>query len=163
MAHPAPLKLWQESILPEWTDYNRHMNVAYYTLVFDHAVDAFFTYVGLGSEYRSATTGSTFAVEHHITYNKEVVEGDEVRCETRLVGFDEKRLHHYYEMYHVADGYLAATCEFLSLHVDLSTRRVASMPAEKLGPLSDLLDAHVNLPEIKNLGRVIKVPKLKLI
>ena len=68
MAHPAPLKLWQESILPEWTDYNRHMNVAYYTLVFDHAVDAFFTYIGLGREYREATTGSTFAVEHHITY-----------------------------------------------------------------------------------------------
>jgi acyl-CoA thioester hydrolase len=163
MTHPAPLNLWQETILPEWTDYNRHMNVAYYTLVFDHAVDAFFAYIGLGREYREATTGSTFAVEHHITYNKEVVEGDVVRCETRLAGFDDKRLHHYHEMYHVADGYLAATCEFLSLHVDLSTRRVAPMPAEKLEPLSALLDAHSHLPEIENLGRVIKVPKLKLV
>jgi len=163
MTHPAPLTLWQEIILPKWTDYNRHMNVAYYTLVFDHAVDAFFSYVGLGRDYREATTGSTFAVEHHITYNKEVVEGDEVRCETRLVGFDEKRLHHYHEMYHVADGYLAATCEFLSLHVDLSTRRVAPMPAEKLEALSSLLDAHNNLPEITHLGRVIKVPALRSI
>lgn len=163
MTHPAPLTLWQETILPEWTDYNRHMNVAYYTLVFDHAVDAFFSYVGLGRDYREATTGSTFAVEHHITYNKEVVEGDEVRCETRLIGFDEKRLHHYHEMYHVADGYLAATCEFLSLHVDLSTRRVAPMPAEKLEALSSLLDAHNNLPEITHLGRVIKVPALRSI
>jgi acyl-CoA thioester hydrolase len=163
MTHPAPLTLWQETILPKWTDYNRHMNVAYYTLVFDHAVDAFFSYVGLGRDYREATTGSTFAVEHHITYNKEVVEGDEVRCETRLVGFDEKRLHHYHEMYHVADGYLAATCEFLSLHVDLSTRRVAPMPAEKLEALSSLLDAHNNLPEITHLGRVIKVPALRSI
>jgi acyl-CoA thioester hydrolase len=161
MTHHAPLKLWQETILPEWTDYNRHMNVAYYTLVFDHAVDAFFGYIGLGREYREATTGSTFAVEHHITYNKEVVEGDDVRCETRLVGFDDKRLHHYHEMYHVADGYLAATCEFLSLHVDLSTRRVTSMPTEKIEALTDLLDAHKILPEIKNLGRVIKVPKLR--
>ena len=162
MIHPVSLKLWQETILPEWTDYNRHMNVAYYTLVFDHAVDAFFSYIGLGREYREATTGSTFAVEHHITYNKEVVEGDDVRCETRLVGFDDKRLHHYHEMYHVADGYLAATCEFLSLHVDLSTRRVASMPAEKIDALASLLDAHRKLPEINNLGRVIKVPKLRL-
>lgn len=137
------------------------MNVAYYTLVFDHAVDAFFTYIGLGRDYREATAGSTFAVEHHITYNREVVEGDEVRCETRLVGFDDKRLHHYHEMYHVADGYLAATCEFLSLHVDLSTRRVAPMPVEKLEPLAGLLDAHNPLPNIKNLGRVIKVPKLR--
>ena len=162
MIHPVSLKLWQETILPEWTDYNRHMNVAYYTLVFDHAVDAFFSYIGLGREYREATTGSTFAVEHHITYNKEVVEGDDVRCETRLVGFDDKRLHHYHEMYHVADGYLAATCEFLSLHVDLSTRRVAPMPAEKIDALASLLDAHRKLPEINNLGRVIKVPKLRL-
>jgi len=162
MIHPVPLKLWQETILPEWTDYNRHMNVAYYTLVFDHAVDAFFSYIGLGREYREATTGSTFAVEHHITYNKEVVEGDDVRCETRLVGFDDKRLHHYHEMYHVADGYLAATCEFLSLHVDLSTRRVAPMPAEKIDALASLLDAHRKLPEINNLGRLIKVPKLRL-
>jgi acyl-CoA thioester hydrolase len=162
MIHPVPLKLWQETILLEWTDYNRHMNVAYYTLVFDHAVDAFFSYIGLGREYREATTGSTFAVEHHITYNKEVVEGDDVRCETRLVGFDDKRLHHYHEMYHVADGYLAATCEFLSLHVDLSTRRVAPMPAEKIDALASLLDAHRKLPEINNLGRLIKVPKLRL-
>ena len=147
--------------MPEWTDYNRHMNVAYYTLVFDHAVDAFFTYIGLGREYREATTGSTFAVEHHITYNKEVVEGDVVRCETRLAGFDDKRLHHYHEMYHVADGYLAATCEFLSLHVDLSTRRVTPMPVEKQESLSGLLEAHSNFPETGNLGRVIKVPKLK--
>ena len=161
MTHPSPLKLWQESILPEWTDYNRHMNVAYYTLVFDHAVDAFFTYIGLGREYREATTGSTFAVEHHITYIQEVVESDEVRCETRLVGFDDKRLHHYHEMYHVADGYLAATCEFLSLHVDLSTRRVTPMPVGKQKSLSGLLEAHSNFPETGNLGRVIKVPKLK--
>ena len=162
MSHPAPLKLWQETILPEWTDYNRHMNVAFYTLVFDHAVDAFFSYVGLGRDYREETTGSTFAVEHHITYNKEVVEGDEVLCETRLVGFDDKRLHHYHEMYHVADGYLAATCEFLSLHVDLSTRRVSPMPPENLDPLSELLDAHATLPPIENLGRVIKIPQLNL-
>jgi acyl-CoA thioester hydrolase len=161
MSHPAPLKIWQETILSEWTDYNRHMNVAYYTLVFDHAVDAFFTYIGLGREYREATTGSTFAVEHHITYIQEVVESDEVRCETRLVGFDDKRLHHYHEMYHVADGYLAATCEFLSLHVDLSTRRVTPMPVEKQESLSGLLEAHSNFPETGNLGRVIKVPKLK--
>ena len=147
--------------MPEWTDYNRHMNVAYYTLVFDHAVDAFFAYIGLGREYRKVTTGSTFAVEHHITYIQEVVESDEVRCETRLVGFDDKRLHHCHEMYHVADGYLAATCEFLSLHVDLSTRRVTPMPVGKQKSLSGLLEAHSNFPETGNLGRVIKVPKLK--
>ena len=129
MTHPAPLELWSETIIPDWIDYNGHMNVAYYTLVFDHAVDAFFDYVGLDRAYRESGAGSTFAVEHHITYNQEVVEGDRVRCTSRLLGFDEKRIHHYHEMYHATDGYLASAGEFLSLHIDLSIRRVSPFPA----------------------------------
>ena len=162
MTHPAPLELWSETIIPDWIDYNGHMNVAYYTLVFDHAVDAFFTYVGLGRDYRETTTGSSFAVEHHITYNQEVVEGDVVRCTSRLVGFDEKRIHHYHEMYHVADGYLAATCEFLSLHIDLSIRRVTRLPDANLERLSAVMAAHEKLPPSDNIGRVIKRPILSV-
>ena len=161
MKHSAPLKLWREVIQSEWTDYNQHMNVAYYTLVFDHAVDVFFSYVGLGKEYREATKGSTFAVEHHITYDREVVEGDEVYIESQLIGFDEKRLHHYHEMYNVNENYLASTCEFLSLHVDLSTRRVAPIPVEKLRLLSEVAKEHQSIQINKNLGSIIKIPKPK--
>ena len=92
MTEPAPLELWRETVKPEWVDYNGHMNVAYYTLVFDHAVDAFFTHIGMGRDYRDAMTCSTFTVEHHITYDREVLEGDGLICRTRLVGFDEKRI-----------------------------------------------------------------------
>jgi acyl-CoA thioester hydrolase len=158
VTHPAPLDLWSETISPDWIDSNNHMNVAYYTLVFDHTVDAFFDYVGLGRDYRERTTGSSFAVEHHITYNQEVVEGDQVRCTCRLVGFDEKRIHHYYEMYQVADGYLASTCEFLSLHVDLSTRRVTPLPKTVMDRLSDILAVHETMPPTDNVGRIIKRP-----
>lgn len=158
MTHAAPLELWSETIVPDWIDYNGHMNVAYYTLVFDHAVDEFFAYVGLNQDYRDTTTGSTFAAEHHITYNQEVVEADLVRCISRLVGFDEKRIHHYHEMYHVADGYLAATGEFLSLHVDLSIRRVTPLPDTILDTLSEVMVAHEKLPASDNIGRVITKP-----
>jgi len=161
MTDAAPLRLWRETIRPEWIDYNGHMNVAYYTLVFDRAVDALFEHVGLGRAYREAGKGSTFAVEQHITYNREVVEGDEVRIETRLAGFDEKRIHHYHEMFHAADGYLAATTEFLSLHVDLATRRVAPFPDAITDRLAPLLAAHAALPPPDALGRVIRVPALK--
>ena len=160
MNHPAPLELWSETIIPDWIDYNGHMNVAYYTLVFDHTVDEFWAYLGLGKAYRDSTNGSSFAVEHHITYNQEVVEGDIVRCTSRLVGFDEKRIHHYHEMYHAADGYLASTSEFLSLHVDLSIRRVTPMPAAILDRLGDVMAAHQNMPPSENIGRVIKKPIL---
>ena len=160
MTETAPIKGWSEKVLPEWTDYNRHMNVGYYTLIFDHGVDVFFDKIGLGQNYRETTSGSTFAVEHHITYNKEVVEGDTVECVSRLVGFDEKRLHHYHEMYHQKQGFLAATCEFLSLHVSLTTRRVSPMPIEKLNYLSKVLASHKNLPPVKYIGRVIKTPSI---
>jgi len=134
------------------------MNVAYYTLIFDHAVDALFSYVGLDRGYRDTTNGNSFVVEHHITYNQEVVEGDVVRCTARLVGFDEKRIHHYYEMYHASEGYLASACEFLSLHVDLSARRVTPLPGSILDRLTDLLRVHEMMPPSDNIGRVIKRP-----
>ena len=158
MTHPAPLELWSETVLPDWIDYNGHMNVAYYTLVFDHAVDAFYKYVGLGRDYRDRTNNSTFAVEHHITYDREVVEGDPVRCTARLMGFDEKRIHLYHEMYHAADGYLAATCEFLSLHIDLSIRRVTPLPGEVRDKLAEILAVHGQMPPPDHVGRVIKQP-----
>ena len=158
MTKTAPIDGWREKILPEWTDYNRHMNVAYYTLIFDHGVDVFFEKIGLGRNYRETSFGSTFAVEHHITYNKEVMEGDTVECMSRLVGFDEKRLHHYHEMYHQKHGFLAATCEFLSLHVNLTTRRVSPIPEGNLNYLSKILAVHKKLPPAKYLGRVIKTP-----
>ena len=155
MIHPAPLKLWHEVIQPEWTDHNRHMNVAFYTLIFDHGVAAFFNCVGLGHEYRESTNSSTFAVEQHVTFNKEVLQGDEVRCETQLIGFDNKRVHYYHEMYHSADVYLAATCEFLSLHVDLETRRVAIIPQEKLEVLSELRTTHKRIAKSAKSARIM--------
>ncbi len=157
---PAPLELWRETVLPEWTDYNGHMNVAYYTLVFDHGVDAFFNFAGLGRDYRQRTTFSTFTVEHHITYDREVLEGDGLVCTSRLIGFDEKRIHHYHEMFHAADGYRAATCEFLSLHMDLSVRRVTPMGDDRLASFAEILKAHERLPPAEKLGRTIRVPRL---
>ena len=133
--------------------------MAYYALVFDHAVDAFFNYIELGREYRKVTKGSTFAVEHQIQYNRKVVEGDEFFVESLLIGFDEKRLHHYHEMYYMNGDYLAATSEFLSLHVDLKTRRVPPIPKNKIGRIYDICFTHKSNPKNPNLGNKIKVSK----
>ena len=155
MGDDGPLDLWCEAVRPGWIDFNGHMNVAYYVLIFDHAVDALFNHVGLDTDYRTRTTGSTFTVESHITYDRELVEGDEARCTAQLMDFDEKRIHHYYEMYHATEGYLAATTEFMSLHVDLETRRVVPMPDAILDQLGGLMASHARLPRPENLGRVI--------
>lgn len=160
MAIPAPLELWREPVRAEWIDYNGHMNVAYYTLVFDHGVDAFFDYIGLGQSYRETTTGTTMAVESHLTYRRELVEGAVARCTTQLIGFDEKRIHHYHEMYHAEEGFLAATAEFMTLHVDAGARKVSPLPQAVQFRLGDMLASHDSLPRPEMLGHVMKVPSL---
>ena len=160
MTIPAPLDLWRETVPEEWIDYNGHMNVAYYMLIFDHAVDALFDDVGLGRDYRERASGTTFTVEAHITYDRELVEGDEARCTARLLGCDEKRIHHYYEMFH-GDGYLAATVEFMSLHIDLETRKVTPFPDPIQARLAEMLAAHGELEVPERVGRRLRIPPRK--
>ena len=152
---PEPFELHGETILPAWCDYNGHMNLAYYVLVFDHATDAFWDTLGIGLDYRDRTNNSTFGVESHITYDREVLEGDEVRCTTQLLGFDDKRIHYFHRMYHAEHGYLAATTELLSVHVDLTVRRVAPMPRDVQARLDDTMESHRAFGPPDQAGRVI--------
>lgn len=152
----APLELHTETVVPDWIDYNGHMNVAYYVLAFDHATDAFLDSLGLDESYRTRTNCSTFAVEAHITYKREVGEGDELRFTTQLLGFDAKRIHFIHHMYHARDGFLAATNEWLSLHVDLTTRRVSSFPEDIQHRLKQVMDEHGKLPTPREAGRALR-------
>ncbi len=158
MSIAAPLDLFRERVLPEWIDYNGHMNVAYYVLAFDHATDAFFDFIGLDEDYRTTTGNSTFAVEAHVTYQREVAEGDEMQFTTQLLGYDEKRLHFFHHMYHAEQGFLAATAEWLSLHIDLDRRRVAPMPGAIAARLAEVHAAHKALPVPAEAGHVIRKP-----
>ena len=158
MTISAPLRLHREEVRPEWIDYNGHKNVAYYVLAFDHATDAFFDFVGLDEAYREATGMSTFAVEAHVTYQREVTEGDGLNFDTRLLGFDDKRIHFFHQMHHAEAGFLAATAEWLGLHVDLAHRRVAPMPERIKRRLAEGLAAHEGLPVPPEVGRPIRRP-----
>ena len=152
-----PPELHREFIRPEWCDYNGHMNLAYYVLVFDHATDAFWDDLGIGLKYRDRTDHSTFTVESHITYDQEVLEGDEVRCTTQLLGFDDKRIHYFHRMYHVGNDYLAATTELLGIHVDLTARRVAPMPGNIRARLGDVMNLHRCFVPPDQVGQVISL------
>ena len=159
MVKPAPLELHHDSVRSEWIDYNGHMNVAYYILAFDYATDAFFDHLGLDRAYRETTGNSTFAVDAHVTYQREVAEGDPLRFSTQLIGFDQKRLHFFHRMYHAEEGFLSATAEWLSLHIDMNRRRVAPMPPQIAERLAALWEEHRQLPDPDELGKVIKRPR----
>ncbi len=140
---------------PEWIDNNGHMNMGYYVVVFDLATDEWMRYVGLDAEHRAARAVTTFCLEAHVTYHREVREGDPLRFTTRLLDFDAKRLHYIHEMYHRDSGYLAATNELMSLHVSQGTRRGAAMAPEILERLSLIRAAHDRLPRPPQVGRVM--------
>lgn len=117
-------------VLPEWIDANRHMNVAYYVLAFDLAIDGLWRQFGITDEYIESTAGSTFAVESHVTWQRELHEGDAYLITAQVLAYDEKRIHQFQRLYHAGKGFLAATCEWMNLHVDLGVRRVSPWPAD---------------------------------
>ena len=129
--------------------------MGYYLVVFDRATDAFLHQVGLTAELREGTGATTFTLEAHVNYLNELREGDPLRFTTRLLGFDHKRIHYFHEMYHATEGYLAATIELMSLHVNHSTRRSAPMAMEVTRCLEEILEAHEPLPMPEQVGRRI--------
>lgn len=117
-------------VLREWIDINDHMNVAYYLLAFDQAVDALWVRFGLTEDYIRDHSSSTIAVESHVTWQREIVEDEPFVVTSQILAFDEKRIHQFQRMYHAEKGFLAATCEWMNLHFDTDRRRVAPWPGE---------------------------------
>jgi acyl-CoA thioester hydrolase len=152
---PAPFDGFRDRVRPEWIDDNGHMNMAYYVLVFDYATDAWFEHVGLGRAHRATHGVTTFCLEAHVTYHREVRGGDPLRFTTLFLDHDAKRLHYFHEMYHATEGYLAATNELVSLHVSQATRRAAAMDPAVLTRLARIQAAHARLPRPPQVGRAM--------
>jgi acyl-CoA thioester hydrolase len=141
----------------DWIDYNRHMNVAYYVLAFDLGVDALWNTFGITDTYISSTRGSTFGVECHVTYQKELHEGDPYIITTQVLGYDAKRIHQFQRLYHGRDGFLSATCEWMNLHVDLESRRVTPWPEDILRRIGEFAGSQVERARPAEAGRVMTI------
>jgi acyl-CoA thioester hydrolase len=146
-------------VRPEWIDINGHMNVAFYVLAFDKAVDDLLARVGVTDDYIRDTGGTTFAVESHVTWRQELTEGQAYRIESQVLAYDEKRVHQFQRMYHATENYLAATAEWMNLHVDLATRRVSAWPESVLQALAELAagQSRGGLPE--EAGKRMRIAK----
>ena len=145
-------------VLPEWIDNNGHMNLAYYVVLFDKATDLLFDAIGLGDPYRAATGNATFAAESHTSYQREVRVGERVRVVPYLLGADRKRVHYFHEMFHAVEGHRIATQELLSLHIDMSIRRVAPVPDEVHERIQAAVRARRDQPLPDGVGRRIAMP-----
>jgi acyl-CoA thioester hydrolase len=153
----APFVASAVKVEPGWIDYNGHMNMAYYHVLFDRAVDEAFEIVGLGQDYLRSRNASYFTAELHTVYLRELPADAVTRTTVRVVDFDQKRIHAYFEAHHLQEGWVAATCEQLFLHVDMATRRVSPLPDDVLAKLGAVKAAHDRLPRPPALGRSVGI------
>jgi len=143
---------------PAWIDYNGHLNMAFYHVFFDQALDEAFGQVGLGQDYVERRRASCFVAEMHTLYRRELQAHDAVRVTLQLVDFDEKRLHVSMEVRHEAEGWLSAAAEAMCLHMDMEARRVSPFPEDIQANLAVMRAAHARLAKPQFLGRTIGIP-----
>jgi acyl-CoA thioester hydrolase len=146
---------YRDVVRSQWIDANGHLNMGYYVVVFDYATDAWLAYIGLDPRYKESRGVMTFTLESHVTYRRELREGDELRFTTQLLDFDSKRLHYFHQMVRARDDTLAATNELVSLHVAQETRRSAPMAPEILERLGQIQRSHRELAVPPQVGRVM--------
>ena len=134
------INLSSQKIIKDWIDYNGHMNVTYYLLIFDkYGADNLNTIFKMG-EHSAKTTGmSTMIVETNITYNQELKLDDEVDINLIYFDHDKKRLQYKLEIINKKNKYLASTFEALALYVDLNTRKVKEFEKDKVKIMNDFI------------------------
>lgn len=156
MAAQTPYKSSTFGIEKDWIDYNGHLNMAYYNVLFDRAVDEACETLGMGPDYAGTRRLTTYTAEIHLCYIRELHLGDRVYGTYHLLDHDEKRLHVFQELRHV-DGWLAATCELMTLHIDMSGPKVAPFPADIRARIEAMAGDHADLPLPDRAGRRIAI------
>ncbi len=145
------------TVKPEWIDHNNHMNLAYYPMAFYGATANFSLYLGMDRAFKKRTNTASFLADMHLSYKREAGADDPLIIYSRLINFDQKRVHFWHQMHHETKGHLVATCEMLSLNIDTKTRRVAAMPEELSQVFSGVLERHSQLPTPKDIGSSISI------
>ncbi|MBN9257232.1 MULTISPECIES: thioesterase family protein [unclassified Mesorhizobium] len=156
MSTPAPFISAVMGIEKDWIDYNGHLNMAYYNVLFDRCSDEAFAALDMGPDYARNRRLTIYSAEVHVCYVQELHLDHKVRGSFQLIDHDEKRLRFYQEIRHV-DGWLAATSEQLALHVDMSGPKVAPFPADVLARVEAMRAAHAQLPMPERAGRSIGI------
>ena len=143
---------------PGWIDYNGHLNMAYYNVLFDRAVDEIYELIGCGAAYTKTNRHSCFTAEVHVRYLRELHAGDAVRVTFQLLDYDLKRMHYFEQLFHTAEGWLSATSENMALHVDMAAQKTAPFPNFIIANLAHLKAAHAGLPVPGGVGWRIAMP-----
>ena len=151
--------LKSEKVIKDWTDYNGHLNVAYYVKIFDLAADVMLDNFKMGGNSAKQDKKTTFVAEMYTAYKQEVRLGEEVETHLTYVDHDKKRIHYRLSMFHKEKKYIAATNEVLSLYVDLSQRKVVEFDPDRLKLMDEAIKANSSKFNSDNLFFTSKLKK----
>ena len=125
----SPFRTKNQIVLGDWIDYNGHMNVAYYTLAFDKALDFFFEDVlDIGPSFVEKNKEGPFALKASYNYFSELLEGENFFVDISILDFDPKRVHVFGEMRKDESLELSAVFETVLMNMDLDERKVKKYP-----------------------------------
>jgi acyl-CoA thioester hydrolase len=158
LPQPAPFLSSVMQIEPQWIDYNGHLNMAYYNVMFDRAIDELWLKLGIGPGYMKARHGSTFTAECHVRYIREIHLGDPVQVSILLVAADEKRLHTFEQLRHATEGWLSATSENMTIHIDMNARKTAPFPPDIRARIEAVAKSHRTIARPEGIGRKVAMP-----
>ena len=153
------MHLKTEKVIKEWTDYNSHLNVAFYIHIFDIAADIMLDSFKMGGKSAKQDKKTTFVAEMYTAYKQEVRLGEEVETHLSFVDHDKKRIHYRLSMFHKEKKYLAATNEVLSLYVDLSQRKVVEFDQDRLNLMDEAIKTNSSKFKSDNLFFTGKLKK----
>ena len=154
----APFVSSVMQIEPQWIDYNGHLNMAYYNVMMDRAIDELWLQLGVGPTYMKERRGSTFTAECHVRYLREIHLGDPVQVTVYLLAADEKRIHTFEELRHATEGWISATSENITLHIDMAARKVAPFPPDIRARIAEIANVHAAVPRPEGTGRKVAMP-----
>ncbi len=160
-AGAVPFLSTVKQIEPDWIDYNGHLNMAYYNVLFDRSLDEFFEVLGIGPNYLKTRNGSSMTAECHVRYLREVHLGDPVQVAIWLIAADDKRVHTFEELRHATEGWVSATSDNMTLHIDMSVRRVAPFPPDIAERIGSIAAVHANAKRPDGVGRRVEMPVKK--
>ena len=151
--------LKSQKIIKEWVDYNNHLNMAYYVLIFDQACEVILERFKMGADSAKNEKRSTMVVETNTRYISEIKQGDEVDVMLTFFDHDKKRLHLKLEIIEKKTKKISASIEWLSLYVNLETRKVTAFEDEKIKLMDNFMSQNKNNFNDKDLKFSSKLKK----